>query len=291
MRNTSLIVTPLIRKYSFLLRWQITNTSRIAWIASTVGKLILAKMWLFVHQPRLLQGDAQATHNLKAQVFTTSVEMVEFGILLSQGQDTAKWSWLFKTYMQWHAVAFVLSELSHLPPGPDFDRAWNAVDSVYDKRMVTAHKGQRGTLWRPLKQLYDRAKARRDQLSGQNTTSPHSNADSQHTSSSDSQSMTMPGNATLTDNWLGANPYNNAVTAVGGDFGWDFSDPIFNEANLPPMFASNVASSIAGPTGLTLAPMNGHPFEYMPDAGDWLNDFGTQNQQPLWQPQTQQEWH
>lgn len=256
-----------------------------------MGKLILAKMWLFVHHPRLYQEDTQAARNLKHQVFITSIEVVEFGIQLTRGKETAKWAWLFKTYMQWHAVAYVLSELLHMPPGPDFDRAWNAVDSIYDKRMVGAHKSQRGVLWRPLKQLYDRAKLRRDQTGGQPTTSPHSNADSHYTSSSDSHGFPTPGNVMMTDNWLGANPYTNAVTAFGADFGWDFSGPMFNEVNITPMPTSNDMSGSATRPGGTMPELiDSLPFDFLP-SGEYLNDFETQNQQPIWQPQMQQEWH
>lgn len=258
-----------------------------------MGKLILAKMWLFVHHPRLYHNDIQAAHDLKHQVFMTSVEVVEFGILLMQGKNTAKWAWLFKTYMQWHAVAYVLSELSHMPPGPDFDRAWKAVDSVYDKRMVARHKGQRGVLWRPLKQLYERAKVRGNQIGGQSTASPHSNADSHHTSSSGSQGMPTPGNGVLTDNWfIGANPYINPVPAVDAEFGFDFNDPMFDGPNVAPTFnANDVGGNPSRPTETTAAQMSNLPFGFISDGGEYLNGFGGQSQQLMWQPQMQQEWH
>ena len=100
--------------------------------------------------------------DIRDRLFVTSVEIIEFSCLLERNENTAKWGWLFRTYMQWHAIAFVLSELCHRPPGPDYERAWKAVESVYDNRVQHSTKSQSGMLWKPIRQLYAKAQAVRE---------------------------------------------------------------------------------------------------------------------------------
>jgi len=137
----------------------------IYWVAATVARLILAKMWLMVHHPRSFSHHGQAGSTLSPEtrdrVFITSVEVIEFSHLLEKHENTAKWGWLFRTYMQWQSVAFALSEICQRPPGPDVDRAWRAIELVCDEKMMDSHKFRRGMLWKPLRHLLARARARR----------------------------------------------------------------------------------------------------------------------------------
>ncbi|KIW19358.1 hypothetical protein PV08_03653 [Exophiala spinifera] len=132
----------------------------IHWVAATVARLILAKMWLSIHHPRSFgspTGDALLPQEVRDRVFITSVEVLEFTHLLEQNEKTAKWGWFFRTYMQWQSVAFALSEICARPPGPEVDRAWRAVEAVYDERVIKNSKFQRGMLWKPLRHLMARA--------------------------------------------------------------------------------------------------------------------------------------
>ena len=100
--------------------------------------------------------------DIRDRLFVTSVEIIEFSCLLENNENTAKWGWLFRTYMQWHSIAFVLSELCHRPPGQDYERAWKAVESVYDDRVQHSSKSQSGMLWKPMRQLFGKARAIRE---------------------------------------------------------------------------------------------------------------------------------
>ena len=120
-------------------------------------------MWLMAHHPLAIRSDVDSpSPTVKERLFITSVEVIEFSYLLEQNENTSKWGWLFRTYMQWHAVAFVLSELCIRPSGPTYERAWKAVESVFDRRILESTSKQKGMLWRPLRQLWTRAKAVRD---------------------------------------------------------------------------------------------------------------------------------
>lgn len=132
------------------------------WVAATVSRLIMAKMWLIVHHPfQREDGGAGLPEDTKMRLFLTSVEVIEFSHLLETEKTTLKWRWLFRTYVQWHAIAFVLSQLCIRTSGPDVDRAWSAVESVFDEWGGVVASSKRGMLWKPLRKLMVRARAAR----------------------------------------------------------------------------------------------------------------------------------
>ena len=130
-------------------------TVPVQWVCATIARLVIAKLWLIVHHP-MVTGAASLSHETRNRVFLTSIEVIEFSRLLQTNMHTAKWSWLFRTYSQWHAVAFVLAELCVRPLCPIVDRAWAAVRGVYKlwELEVTLRKG---IFWRPLARLMKRA--------------------------------------------------------------------------------------------------------------------------------------
>ncbi|KGO44646.1 Transcription factor, fungi [Penicillium expansum] len=132
----------------------------IQWCSATVGRLILAKLWLIVHHPMTRRDRGNVSQATRESLFLTAIEVLEFGHLLETDTKTAKWGWLFRTNMQWHGVAFVLSEICVRPICPITDRAWSAVSLIYTEWASQAtHK--KGMLWRPLAALMRRAAATR----------------------------------------------------------------------------------------------------------------------------------
>ena len=134
------------------------------WVTATVARLMMSKMWLMVYHPfQRKDGGQSLPPETKEKLFITSLENMEYSILLETESRTMKWGWLFKTYMQWHALAFMLSELCLRTTGDIVDRAWTAVDRVQDGRwaMEIPNDSRAGHLWRPLKKLYRKAKEAR----------------------------------------------------------------------------------------------------------------------------------
>ncbi|KAK4692341.1 hypothetical protein P7C71_g4837, partial [Lecanoromycetidae sp. Uapishka_2] len=138
------------------------TTIPLHWVAATVARLIMAKMWLIVHHPfsRSDRG-AGLPQETKDRLFTTSVEVIEFSRLLETEKSTVKWGWLFRTYVQWHALAFVLSQLCTRTTGPEADKAWTIIESVFEDWGGTVSSNQRGMLWKPLRKLMAKARAER----------------------------------------------------------------------------------------------------------------------------------
>ena len=132
------------------------------WVAATVARLILAKMWLVVHHP-FSRSDAGVglPQETKDRLFRTSLEVIEFSRLLETEKTTLKWGWLFRTYVQWHAIAFVISQLCTRTLGPEVDKAWMVIEEVFDDWGGTVTSNQRGMLWKPLRKLMAKARAER----------------------------------------------------------------------------------------------------------------------------------
>jgi hypothetical protein len=131
------------------------------WVTATVARLMMSKMWLMVYHPFQRQdGGATLPPETKEKLFITSLENIEYSTLLETEARTMKWGWLFKTYMQWHALAFILSELCHRTSGDMVERAWVAVESTREGRWGDrmSEDNSRGHLWRPLQKLYRKAK-------------------------------------------------------------------------------------------------------------------------------------
>lgn len=133
----------------------------IHWASATVARLILAKLWLIVHHPMTRKDRVTSVSQATRQsLFLTAIEVLEFGRLLETNEKTTKWAWLFRTNMQWHGFAFVLSEICVRPICPVTDRAWLIINSLYsDWERQAKHK--KGMLWRPLAALMKRASATR----------------------------------------------------------------------------------------------------------------------------------
>lgn len=140
----------------------------LCWVTATVSRLIMSKMWLIVYHPHQRKdGGATLPQEIKDKLFITSLENIEYSMLLETEARTMKWGWLFRTYVQWHAIAFLLSELCVRTKGEAVDRAWRALEATAGRwwfplsETSPYRKGQQGCLWKPLRKLLAKAKAAR----------------------------------------------------------------------------------------------------------------------------------
>ncbi|KAF2434745.1 hypothetical protein EJ08DRAFT_668209 [Tothia fuscella] len=136
------------------------------WVIATVSRLIMSKMWLMAYHPfQRLDGGSSLPQEIKDRLFVTSLNNVEYSLLLESEERTKKWGWLFRTYVQWHAIAFLLSELCVRVEGDEVERAWKTIDFVVARRWVDdqqiSHK-LKGHLWKPLRRLMEKARAERE---------------------------------------------------------------------------------------------------------------------------------
>ena len=135
----------------------------LSWVSATVVRLIMAKMWLMLHHPFQHHDDgSELPVEIRNRLFESSIEVIEYARLLEIAHATQQWGWLFRTYVQWHPIAFILSELCMRTEGDNVDRAWNAVNGVFNdwgEQVTRAHKGM---LWRPMNKLMAKAQRARE---------------------------------------------------------------------------------------------------------------------------------
>ena len=125
----------------------------------------MSKMWLIIYHPyQRLDGGTSLPEETKDKLFETSLENIEYSLLLETEEKTKRWGWLFRTYVQWHAIAFLLSELRVRTKGEQVERAWRAIEFVTNRKWADdlATNKLKSHLWKPLKKLMAIAKAERD---------------------------------------------------------------------------------------------------------------------------------
>ena len=133
------------------------------WSAAVVCRLILAKTSLLIYQPLTHPAKPNSLpQGTKDRLFMASIEIIEYARTLQSDPTSTQFSWLFKTYTQWHAVAYILTELAVRPPSPIVDRAWGAVIIFRDAGVINS-SSRTGMLWKPLRQLLAKALRKREE--------------------------------------------------------------------------------------------------------------------------------
>ncbi|EAW20377.1 putative C6 transcription factor [Aspergillus fischeri NRRL 181] len=144
-------------------------TDPFLFVSATVARLIIARVWLMVHYPRKRVDSkdvstAPLQASLQDKIFHLAIEILELSCFVLCNPSIAHWAWRSDTYSQWHAVALVLSEICTRPPCQDCDRAWAAVEVLYDRWRMKEH-ARKGTLWKPIGRLMAKAGYVRDMQS------------------------------------------------------------------------------------------------------------------------------
>ncbi|KAI4593423.1 hypothetical protein KJ359_009313 [Pestalotiopsis sp. 9143b] len=136
------------------------------WVAAAIARLIMAKMSLIIYQPILFPtGGQDISQEVRDRIFLSSTEVVEYNRLLNTEPKCKQYRWLFQTYTQWHAVAYLLLEVCRRPWSSSVERAWLALSSSFSDtdpdefQKLAQHKG----VWLPLKRLLLKAGRHRDE--------------------------------------------------------------------------------------------------------------------------------
>lgn len=134
------------------------------WVAATVARLITAKLSLIVYHPLIQPGKPNSlSQDIKDRLFMASIEIIEYSKLLENEASTKQWGWLFHTYIQWHAIAYILGQLSCRPSSLIVERAWRGLDAVFADWGDAAFKNKTGMLWAPMRKLVAKARRKRQE--------------------------------------------------------------------------------------------------------------------------------
>jgi len=142
-----------------------TDSSPLSWMVSRLCRLVICKLESMLLMPLTRTESTNRdpeSKELYDKMFLASIEVVELRRDL-EADITKQWHWYLRTIIQWHAIAYLLSELCVREPDDNVTRAWNVLDLVFqDYRDFQGH-GAPGMLMAPMKKLIARARQKRAQ--------------------------------------------------------------------------------------------------------------------------------
>ncbi|KAI1123280.1 fungal-specific transcription factor domain-containing protein [Nemania abortiva] len=120
----------------------------------------------FVAPPSSVPGSQSAAPATLAvnphSTLRTAILIMELSDFLETGPYSDRIRWWCETYVQWHPLAVALAELCTQTQGDTVERAWQVIETVYPRWRDKIADAKRGSLWRPIRKLYKKAKAARE---------------------------------------------------------------------------------------------------------------------------------
>ncbi|KAK8058240.1 fungal specific transcription factor domain-containing protein [Apiospora phragmitis] len=134
------------------------------WVAAAIARLIMAKMSLTVYQSVLFPGvGLEVSEHARDRIFNSSVEVVEYSRLLNNEEKCKQYRWLFQTYTNWYAVAYLLLELGKREWSPPMEKAWMALASTFqlEPGELAKLQGNNAVMF-PIRKLFVKAQKHRE---------------------------------------------------------------------------------------------------------------------------------
>ena len=140
-----------------------TESGNIAyWVGVTIARLVIAKMTLIIFLPVLFSSPSEhISDEVRTKLLVSAIEVAEYNHALNAESGCRQWRWVFQTYTHWHAIVYLMIEISRRPWSPIVERAWVALHSSWlipaqgpiDKNLY---------IWVPLRKLMEKANKHRD---------------------------------------------------------------------------------------------------------------------------------
>lgn len=140
-----------------------TESGNIAyWVAVTVARLVMAKLSLIVFFPVLFTSPSEdISDEIRTKLLLSAIELAEYNHALNAEEACRQWRWVYQTHTHWHAVVYLMIEVSRRSWSPTVERAWAVLHSPWlIPAQTTTDKNLR--IWVPLRRLMDKARKHRD---------------------------------------------------------------------------------------------------------------------------------
>jgi len=134
-------------------------------MATLVARILMAKSSLIIYQPALFPGNGNdLSEAIKERLFISAVEIIEYSYKLNNDPQFKRWRWLFQTYTQWHAIAYILLEMCRRPWSPTLERAWGDLNRTLNNRQNfdLTKTADHLAVWMPLRKLLLKARRHRE---------------------------------------------------------------------------------------------------------------------------------
>ena len=163
VKNQSHLLNKLRHKFEQGYFQYTTKSGNIAyWVAVTIARLVTAKMTLIIFLPMLFSSPSEhVSDETRTKMLVSAIEVAEYNHELNAEQACRQWRWIYQTYTHWHAIVYLLIEISRRPWSPIVERAWVALHSSWlIPAQTSIDKNLR--IWVPLRKLMNKARKHRD---------------------------------------------------------------------------------------------------------------------------------
>ena len=136
-------------------------TGAISWFAITTVRVVMAKFTLAVFLPVLFSAPGEEfSYDIRTKLLLSAIEVAEDNHALNSEPDYSRWHWVCQTYTHWHAIVYLLLEISRRPWSPIAERAWIALHSQW---LIPVHARKEGqnSIWSPVRTLMVKARKHR----------------------------------------------------------------------------------------------------------------------------------
>lgn len=152
------------------LRYATESGNIIYWVVVTATRLVMSKLTLFIYLPTLFSSPSERfSDQVRKKLLIAAIEVAEWNHALNAEPEGSNWRWIYQTYTHWHAIVYLLIEISRREWLPIIERAWIALHSSWlipsSPNMETNTR-----IWVPLRKLMAKARKHRqaeiDRLQG-----------------------------------------------------------------------------------------------------------------------------
>lgn len=161
--NQSRLLNEIYQKYEHGYFPHATEPGNTAyWLGVTIARLVRAKMTLLVSLPVLFTSPSEhCTDEIRTKLLVSAIEVAEYNHAINVEQACRQWHWICQTYTHWHAIVYLIIEISRRPWSSIVERAWVALHSSW---LIPAQTSvdKNSLIWFPLRKLMAKARKHRD---------------------------------------------------------------------------------------------------------------------------------
>ncbi|KAJ5918340.1 hypothetical protein N7454_010715 [Penicillium verhagenii] len=145
------------------LQYQTNSEANIMyWMSVAITRLVIGKMTLLVYVPVLFASpNENLSEKIRNKLLVAAIEVAEYNHALNAEPACRHVRWVFQTYTHWHAIVYILIEISRRAWSPMVERAWVALHSVW-LIPTQSHMTKNLRIWVPLRKLRIKAQQHRD---------------------------------------------------------------------------------------------------------------------------------
>ncbi|KAJ8062717.1 hypothetical protein OCU04_007982 [Sclerotinia nivalis] len=149
----------------YFLKFDVGGKSIASRCFSTLARMVVSKMNLILNLPVLFSSPSENhSEKIRTKLLISAIEVAEYNHALNSEKECRHWRWLFQTCTHWHAIVYLLIEISRRQWSPIIERAWTALHSKWLiplKFTNQTERDQNSRIWVPLRKLMAKTRKHR----------------------------------------------------------------------------------------------------------------------------------